>query len=134
MSGAIEDRRRVPARVLHTLFVLAGVAGLLGRDQYAGPGAGAVHDWGGNASVSFAIYFLALRLTSLGRFRVLWAGGLALAAVELFEVFDGFGLMTNVYDPWDLAANAGGIALAAGVDVFSARFFNGRADRPGPGA
>jgi hypothetical protein len=42
--------------------------------------------------------------------------GLALAVVELFEALNGFGVMTNVYDQVDLAANAAGIALALALD------------------
>jgi hypothetical protein len=49
-------------------------------------------------------------------FRKLVAAGFALAVVESFEAFDGFGVMTNTYDPSDYAANALGVALALIVD------------------
>ena len=51
------------------------------------------------------------------RFGKLLTAGLALAVVELFEISNGFGVMTNVYDPVDFAANAVGIALALAVDI-----------------
>ena len=38
--------------------------------------------------------------------------GIALLIVELFEITDGFGIMTNVYDPYDYLANAVGFSLA----------------------
>jgi hypothetical protein len=41
-----------------------------------------------------------------------------LAIVEAFELTDGFGVMTNVYNPFDYLANALGVALACGVDLF----------------
>lgn len=46
---------------------------------------------------------------------------LALAVVELFEITGGFGVMTNVYDPVDLAANVVGVALALAADVAAGR-------------
>ena len=36
--------------------------------------------------------------------------------VELFEAFDGFGMMVNTHDPFDFIANALGVALALVVD------------------
>jgi hypothetical protein len=44
-----------------------------------------------------------------------------LLAVTAFELADGFGLMSNVYDPIDLAANAAGVALAWAVDSLGTR-------------
>ena len=46
---------------------------------------------------------------------------IALFVVEGFEFTNGFGIMTNVYDPFDYLANALGVALAYFVDVVSAR-------------
>jgi hypothetical protein len=46
-----------------------------------------------------------------------FAAGLALTVVELFEAFDGFGVMTNMYDPFDFFANALGVGLAVVVDT-----------------
>ncbi len=37
---------------------------------------------------------------------------LAVAVVELFEITNGFGVMSNVYDPIDLVANVMGVTLA----------------------
>ena len=45
----------------------------------------------------------------------------ALLAVESFELLNGFGVMTNVYDPWDLLANAMGVGLALVVDLLMDR-------------
>lgn len=110
---SLTPRRRARA----VLLTLLGVAGLLAVRWYSGPGTVFVHGYGGNVAASFAVYFLATRVSGrLGRSRVL-AGAAALLVVEAFELLDGFGLMTNTYDPWDLLANAVGVGVAAGVDA-----------------
>ena len=48
----------------------------------------------------------------------------ALLTVELFELLNGFGVMSNVYDPWDYLANALGIGLAVGIDLLLTKFPN----------
>jgi hypothetical protein len=101
-------------------FVLAGVAGLLVRDRYAGPLQDAVRSYGGNVAASFAMYFLATRLRRPEGWARVMAAGAALATVESFEAFDGFGVMSNTFDRWDFVANAAGVALAYGVDVLTA--------------
>ena len=101
------------------LFVLAGVAVLVLKSHYRGPLAPVVHDYGGNVSASFAVYFLAaMEAFRLKKGRWLAAAS-ALLVVELFEIADGFGIMTNVYDPVDLLANAIGIGLAFAVDFLT---------------
>lgn len=46
---------------------------------------------------------------------------IALLVVESFELTDGFGIMMNVYDPFDHLANALGVLLAFCVDMVSTR-------------
>jgi hypothetical protein len=99
------------------LFVLLGVGVFLLRRLYTGPLQEVVHAYAGNVSVSFALYFVLLNLQVPFRIRRLTAATLAFAAVELFEAFNGFGVMANYYDPVDFAANAVGIALALGLDA-----------------
>ena len=53
--------------------------------------------------------------------------GLALLIVESFELTNGFGIMSNVYDPWDYLANAIGIGMAAGMDGASRRILRVKA-------
>jgi hypothetical protein len=96
----------------HVLFILAGVAVLVLKPHYHGPLAQVFHDYGGNVAVSFAVFFLAVRLGK-GRW---FAAASALLVVELFEIADGFAIMSNVFDPLDLLANAAGIGLAFAVD------------------
>jgi peptidoglycan/LPS O-acetylase OafA/YrhL len=107
--------------VRNTAFVLLGVGGLLLKGIYAGPLEAAVHSWAGNVSVSFAVYFLGLIALGRRRHARLFAALLALAAVTAFEATDGFGVMTNVYDPLDYLANAVGIGLAIAVDLLTDR-------------
>lgn len=108
------------ARVRNVLFVLLGVAALVMKRHYSGPFADIVHDYGGNTSASFAVYFMILNTTSERRGGKLLTAGIAMLIVGLFEATDGFGVMTNVYDPFDFVANALGIGLALGVDALRA--------------
>ncbi len=135
LSDPPDAREQLPAHAArNVLFVLLGVAGLVLKGRYSGPASDLVHSYGGNIAASFAAYFWAKLVTAtfVVRFladgahrdqvapsnlpRVL-AAGLALLLVQLFEVFDGFGLMSNVYDRLDLAANTVGIAIAFAVDA-----------------
>ena len=100
----------------NVLYVLVGVAALVLKKHYIGPGKQLVHNYGGNMAASFAVYFLFLQLPVPTAFRKPVAAALALAVVELFEAFDGFGVMTNTYDPFDFVANALGVALALAID------------------
>jgi len=115
------------SKARNVLCVLAGTAVLLLKRLYSGPGKEVVHSYGGNLSVSFAVYFVLLQLPVPGVFRKPVAAGLALAAVESFEIFNGFGVMANTYDPLDLIANAVGVALAVVVD--SKLVWRGRAQK-----
>lgn len=98
------------------MYVLVGVAALVLKKHYAGPGEQLVHNYGGNIAASFALYFVFLQLPVPTMFKKSVSSGLALAVVELFEAFNGFGVMTNTYDPYDFVANALGVALALIVD------------------
>jgi len=101
----------------NVLFVLLGVALLVSKQWYAGPFNEIVHAYLGNVSVSFAIYFLFANLEFPQRFKGVLAAACALTVVELFEAFDGFGVMSNTYDPIDFLANAVGIAIAFLIDT-----------------
>ncbi len=109
----------VLTRGRNVFFVLLGVAGLVLKPHYSGPHQNFVHSYGGNIAASFAAYFVVanLRLHLHSRYGRLLTAAAALLVVELFEVTNGFGVMTNVYDPADLVANAAGVALALAVDA-----------------
>ncbi len=98
-------------------FVLLGVAALVLKRHYSGPLREVIWDYGGNVAASFAVYFLMTILPLAVRSRKLLAAGVALLVVEGFEATDGFGLMSNVYDGVDFAANVVGVGLALGVDT-----------------
>jgi threonine/homoserine efflux transporter RhtA len=104
-------------RTRDVLFVLLGVGGLVLKGHYAGPVDELVQSYGGNVAASFAVYFLAKRVTARSNLPHAYAAALAFMVVQLFEVLDGLGLMKNVYDRLDLAANTVGIALAIALDV-----------------
>lgn len=107
------------------LMVLAGVAGLLAKRWAAGFLGELAYSYLGNLTVSFAVYFL-VSIIPLARMNRLTIAVIAIVAVESFELTNGFGIMTNVYDPFDYLANALGIALAFLVDVVSARVIPAR--------
>jgi hypothetical protein len=48
---------------------------------------------------------------------------IALLIVELFEVLNGFGVMTNVYDEIDLLVNLLGILFAFSIDLMIKNVF-----------
>ena len=104
-------------KVRRILLVLVGIAFLLLKRHYAGPLDGIVHAYLGNLSVSFSVYFLFANLEFPLRIRGLLAAAITFAVVELFEAFDGFGVMSNTYDPIDFLANGCGIALALWLDT-----------------
>jgi hypothetical protein len=104
-------------KLRHVGLILLGVAVLLLKGHYAGLLDEAVRSYAGNLAVSFAVYFLALQVTVYPGFRRLVAAGLAFVVVTLFELFDGFGVMSNVYDPLDFISNAAGVLLALAIDT-----------------
>jgi hypothetical protein len=56
----------------------------------------------------------------------------AFAAVASFEATNGFGVMSNTFDPWDFLADAAGIGLGVLADLASHRRAR-PGDRPAPG-
>jgi hypothetical protein len=104
---------------------LLGVAVLVLKGRYSGPGELFIGAYAGNISVSFALYFVAMFLMRPSPRGRASAALVVLASVTLFEITDGFGVMANVYDALDLVANAAGICLAVVVDLLTARFVDG---------
>lgn len=104
-------------KVRNVGFVLLGTAILLLKRHYTGPLDNFVHAYAGNLSVSFALYFVFSNLRLPLKSRRFLTAGITLLAVQLFEIFDGFGIMSNTYDPIDLVVNAAGIALALWLDT-----------------
>jgi hypothetical protein len=105
----------------NVVFVLIGVSVLLLKRRYAGPAWDSVQSYAGNIAVSFAVYFVILNLPFPSRYRRAMTAVLALSVVELFEATNGFGVMTNTYDPLDFLANGVGIVLAVIVDMLTSR-------------
>ena len=106
-------------------FALLGAAALVLKHSYTGIGERLVHAYAGNFVVSFALYFAFLGAALRFRYPRLLAAVVVFAVVTAFEVTDGFGVMANVYDPFDIAANAAGIGFAVLVDMVSWRVLTG---------
>lgn len=106
--------------IRNILMILVGVAGLLAKRWFAGFVGELAYSYLGNLAASFAVYFLVSIIPVAGINRAAIAV-IALVVVEGFELTNGLGIMTNVYDSFDYLANAIGVALASLVDVVSAR-------------
>ena len=115
--------RRMTAR--NVSFALLGAAALVLKHSYTGVGERVVLAYAGNFVVSFALYFAFLGAMLRFRYPRLIAAVVVFAVVTAFEVTDGFGVMANVYDTVDIAANAGGIGFAVLVDMVSWRALTG---------
>jgi len=120
------EQMTVPVKIRNLVMVLAGVFGLLLKGWLRGSLSSFVYSYLGNVTVSFAVYFL-VGFAPVPRLKRAWIAVIALLIVEAFELTNGFGVMTNVYDPYDLLANAVGIALAVGVDSVLGRVMKGKA-------
>ena len=88
-----------------------------------------IHSYSGNVSASFAVYFVVRILTSGWKYGRLVTAGIALLVVELFEATNGFGVMTNVYDPVDFVANVVGVGLALVLDALVLSRWRNELDR-----
>jgi hypothetical protein len=114
-------------------FALLGAAALVLKHSYTGVGERVILAYAGNFVVSFALYFAFLGAMLRFRYPRLIAAVLVFAAVTVFEVTNGFGVMANVYDPVDIAANAAGIGFAVLVDMVSWRVLTGSGRLPTSG-
>ena len=103
-------------KVRNVLFILFGVLVLLLKQIYNGPALEIVKSYSGNLSISFAVYFLLCFSSDHWKQNKLITAIISLIIVELFEITNGFGIMTNTYDVIDLFANLIGVTLALAVD------------------
>jgi hypothetical protein len=103
-------------KVRNVLFILLGVLVLVLKQSYNGPSEVIVKSYSGNLSVSFAIYFLIGLNSHHWKKNKFITAIISLIIVELFEITDGFGIMTNVFDIIDLFANLIGIILSLVLD------------------
>lgn len=107
-------------RARYVLMVLLGVTALLIKSWFRDSIGSLAHAYLGNVAISFAVFFL-VAIAAAPKQHLIWVAAIALIIVEAFELTDGFGVMTNVYDPFDYLANALGVALACCVDFISTR-------------
>ena len=112
--------------IRNVVFALLGAMGLVFKQAYHGPVSDIVHAYGGNFVVSFSLYFAAVSAATRFRLGRSAAAAATLLAVEVFEVTNGLGVMTNVYDTVDLAANAAGVAVAVALDLATLRLLETR--------
>lgn len=112
-------------KLRYLLFVLSGALVLMLKHNYNGPYTEIVKSYSGNISVSFAVYFIMTFSSDNWKGNRFITAAIALLTVELFEITNGFGIMTNVFDPIDLLANLIGVGLALGIDLLLSRDSSG---------
>jgi hypothetical protein len=100
----------------NVLFVLLGISVLLLKQVYNGPGLEIVKSYSGNLSISFAVYFLICFSSDHWKQNKLITAIISLTVVELFEITNGFGIMKNVFDVFDLFVNLIGVISALVLD------------------
>lgn len=110
-------------KIRNVLLILLGVLLLLLKPHYNGPFLDVVKSYLGNISISFAVYFIVSIYSINWKMNKLITALIALLIVELFEVLNGFGVMTNVYDNMDLIANLLGILVAFSIDLMIKNVF-----------
>jgi len=110
-------------KIRNVIFILLGVLLLLIKPHYNGPFLDIVKSYLGNFSISFAVYFIVQFNDYLWKSNKLITAIAALAVVNLFELTNGFGVMTNVYDKMDLLANLLGILFALSIDLMIKNVF-----------
>lgn len=115
-------------KLRNLLLILPGVLVLLLKHNYSGPFAEIVKSYSGNISVSFAVYFIICFSSDTWKKNRLITAVIALLTVELFEITNGFGIMTNVFDAMDLLANLIGVGLALGLDLLLNRNASGKTE------
>lgn len=108
-------------KVRNVLFILLGILVLLLKQIYNGPSLEIVKSYSGNLSISFSVYFLLSFSSDHWKQNKLITAIMSLIIVELFEITNGFGIMTNTYDTIDLFANLLGVILALAVDTLLAK-------------
>lgn len=109
-------------KIRNVIFILAGVILLVLKQKYNGSYLEFIISYLGNFSVSFAVYFIVQFSDNLWKANKVMTALIAIVIVSLFELTDGFGVMTNVYDKIDLLVNLVGVLLALVLDRFTARF------------
>ena len=125
MKVVIKDCMTTRLRIRNVALVLIGVAVLLSKKWFSDSTGSLAHAYMGNVAASFAVYFI-VALAAVPRLHGIWIAVVALVIVEAFELTNGFGVMTNVYDPFDYLANILGVALAYIVDLASVRILQAR--------
>ena len=110
-------------KIRNVIFILLGVLLLLIKPHYNGPFLDIVKSYLGNISISFSVYFIISFYSRHWKMNKLITALIALLIVELFEVLNGFGIMTNVYDNMDLIANPFGILFALSIDLLIKNVF-----------
>ena len=114
--------------IRNVAMVLIGVVALLSKSWFRESLGSLANAYLGNLSASFAVFFV-VAIAAAPKLHRIWIAAIAIAIVDAFELTNGFGVMTNVYDPFDYLANGLGIALAYCVDFVSTRIMQSNSPR-----
>jgi hypothetical protein len=100
------------------LCVAMGVAGLLFSRTYSGPMAAILHGYGANVTFSFGAYFILKFFRLPLKKKMHMNAAYTLIGVSAQEVAQAMALYPGTFDALDFLANAVGIGVAWGVDVW----------------
>jgi hypothetical protein len=114
--------------IRNVAMVIIGVVALLSKSWFRESLGSLAYAYIGNLSASFAVFFI-VAIAAAPKLHRIWIAAMAIAIVDAFELTDGFGVMTNVYDPFDYLANGLGVALAFCADLVLARFTQANSSR-----
>ena len=127
VRGFGEPSWNVPYSVV---MVLIGVVGLVTKRHWGGPAGDLVWAYWGNVTASFSVFFVVGLIPRFRKVGGILVAAIALIIVESFELTNGFGVMSNVYDPVDLIANVVGVGLAFLADFLLTRVMAKRSGVP----
>ncbi|MDP2038925.1 MAG: hypothetical protein Q8L04_16205 [Ignavibacteria bacterium] len=73
----------------------------------------------GNFAVSFAVYFMLCFFTDKLKWNKIFTVFVTLFVVELFEITNGFSIIINTFDTYDIIVNILGVSEALGLDLLT---------------
>jgi hypothetical protein len=106
-------------RIRNVVMVPIGTIALLNKSWFSDSIGDLAYAYLGNLAASFAIYFV-VAIAVHPRLHRIWTAVVTLVIVEVFELTNGFGVMTDVFDPFDYLANGIGILRRSRFNPYDA--------------
>ena len=110
-------------KLIHFIFILIGMGGLLFCHVYSGYGEVIINGYGANLFFPFVIYFIVRNF----HLDIQTVALIALGGVYLQELGQLLGMYSGMFDYKDLIVDLGGVLIAIAVDRFALRLREKRA-------